>query len=230
MKRLAAQEAERTSAGASGQEQDQLRFSEEKSAEIEQNSLKLLRAKLEVATKRLELAVTSSLTIVAENLRADNLEQTAKLIAELVKKIGDLITMLETVSARTDRKLDDLAFRNGQMQKLVNKQQEQIMLFESLVKRGERTAESMLNTAQVGAETMLLRRGRGLILNISLIVLATIVAGSYLHRWIYQPTWQITEGSNYWEVYTHGMTEEQKAKLIEQLRTKQRRIEQEEGQ
>src|ERR1700753_726106 len=121
MRRLAAQEAERTSAGAAGQEQDQLRFWEEKSAEIEQNSLKLLRAELEAATKRLELGVTSSLTTVAENLRADNLEQTAKLVAEPVKKIGDLIATLEAVSARADKKLGDLAFRGNQMQALVNK-------------------------------------------------------------------------------------------------------------
>jgi hypothetical protein len=229
MRRLAAQEAERRNAGAAGREQDQLRFWEEKSGEIEQNSLKLLRAELEAATKRLELGVTSCLTTAAENLRADNLEQTAKLVAELVKKIGDLIATQETVSARADKKLGDLAFRGNQMQALVNKQQEQIMLFESLVERGSRTAESILNAAQVGAETMWLKRGRNIILSLSLIVLATIVAGSYLHRWIYQPTWQVSEGSNYWEVYTYGMPEEQKAKLIEQLRAKQRRIEQEEG-
>jgi hypothetical protein len=229
MKRLAAQEAERMNAGAAGREQDQLRFWEEKAAEIEQNSLRLLRAELEAATKRLELCVTSSLTTVAENLRADNLEQTAKSVAELVKKIGDLIVILEALSARTDKKLGDLAFRVNQMQKIVNKQQEQIMLYESLIKRGDRTAESILNAAQVGAETMWLRRGRNIILSFSLIILVTVAVSSYLQRLIYQPTWQVSEGSNYWEVYTHGMTEEQKTQLIEQLRAKQRRIEQEEG-
>jgi hypothetical protein len=166
---------------------------------------------------------------VAENLRVDNLEQTAKLVAELVKKIGNLIATLEAVSARADKKLGDLAFRGNQMQALVNKQQEQIMLFESLVERGSRTAESILNAAQVGAETMWLRRGRNIILSLSLIILATVAVSSYLQRLIYQPTWQVSEGSNYWEVYTHGMSEEQKAQLIEQLRAKQRRIEQEEG-
>lgn len=122
MKRLAAQEAERTSAGAAGREQGQLRFWEEKSAEIEQNSLKLLRAELGTATKRLELGLTNSLNIVAENLRADNLEKTAELLAEPVKKIGELVAALEALSARTDKKLGDLAFRGSQMQTLVNRQ------------------------------------------------------------------------------------------------------------
>lgn len=35
------------------------------------------------------------------------------------------------------------------------------------------------------------------------------------------------EGSNYWELYTYQMTEEQKAKLIRQLETKQRERERE---
>lgn len=227
MKRLAEQEAERTSAGAAGHKKDQLRFWEEKSAEIEQNCLKLLRAELGAATTRLELSVTDSLYALAKNLRADNLEKTAELLAELVKKIGDLITTLEAVSAKTGQKLDDLAFRGDQMQKLVHKQQEQIMLFESLVTRGNKTAERMHSAAHAGIKTMWLRRGRDVILSICLIVLATVVAGSYLHRWIYQPTWQVIEASNYWELFTYEMTGEQKAKVIEQLKVKQRRIEQE---
>lgn len=142
-------------------------------------------AELGAATRRLELGVTSSLSSLAEGLRADNLDQTAELLAEPVLRIGELVATLEAVGARADKKLEDLSFRGGQMQAIVNKQQEQIRLFESHIERANGTAEKMLKASDAGIDTMLdmwMRRATAIIISVSFIVLVAILAGTFLHR------------------------------------------------
>jgi hypothetical protein len=227
MKQSAAQEAERTSARIEGQEQEQLRlWLEDRTAEIEQNCRKMLRAEIESATKRLEVGVTSSLSSLADKLRSDNLGETAAQLVEPVIKMSELIATLERVSQRADEKLGDLQFRGGQMLKLIQIQEQQVLTFEALVKRGEITSKNLHAATRAGIDTLLniwVRRWKGILLSLSAIILLTIFLGTRLHAWAYQPTWLTIEESNYWRLLTYDMKEEEKARLIQRLKAKQPR-------
>jgi len=224
MRQSAAQEAERTSARIEGQEQEQLRlWLEGRTAEIEQNCRKMLRTEIESATKRLEVGVTSSLSVLADRLRGDNLEETASQFVEPVMKMSELIATLERVAQRADEKLGDLQFRSGQMLKLIQVQEQQVSTFEALVKRGEITSKNMDSATRAGIDTLLniwVRRWKGILLSLSAIILLTIFLGTRLHAWAYQPTWLTIEESNYWRLLTYDMKEEEKARLIQRLKAK----------
>lgn len=227
MKRSAAQEAERTSARIEGQEQEQLRlWLEDRTAEIERTCRKMLRAEIELATKRLEVGLTSSLSGLADRLRSDNMEETATQLIEPVIKISELIATLERVSQRANEKLSDLQFRSGQMQTLIQIQEQQVLTFEALVKRGEITSKNLDAATRAGIDTLLniwVRRWKGILLSLSAIILLTVWLGTRLHAWAYQPTWLTIEESNYWRLYTSDLKEEEKARLIQRLKAKQPR-------
>lgn len=229
MLKYAAQAAENTDAKIAEQEQAQLRFWEEKASEIERNCLKMLRAEIEAATKRLEVGVTSSIISLAEKLRDDNLKEIAAELEEPVTKIGDLIASLERVSTTTDQKLGELQFRGGQMLKLVQKQQEQITLYEGVSDRVNSAIRNMQGAMHAGVDTILdiwVRRRWRVLSSAGVIVLLTVALSIYIHRQVYQPTWLTIEESNYWRLYTYVMKDAEKQRLIEQLKVKQSLIQQ----
>jgi chromosome segregation ATPase len=228
----AAQAAENTSSRIAERDQEQLTFWEERASEIEQNCRRLLRAEIEAATKRLEVGLKSSISGLAEELRDDNLKELATGLEEPVTKMGDLIATLERVSTMTDQKLGDLAFRGGQMLKLVQTQQQQITLYEGVSDRVNSALRNLQEAMHAGTEMILgiwVRRRWRVLSSVGVIVLLTVGLSMLVHRQIYQPTWLTIEESNYWRLHTYDMKETDKQRLIELLKAKQRRLQQQNG-
>jgi chromosome segregation ATPase len=229
MLKSAAQVAENTSVRIAEQEQEQLTFWKERASEIEQNCRRLLLAEIEAATKRLDVGLTSSMNSLAEKLQDDNLKELATKLEEPVTKIGDLIATLERVSTMTEQRLGDLAFRSGQMLKLVQTQQQQITLYEGVSDRVNSALQNLQGAMHAGVDTLLdiwVRRRWRVLSSVGVIVLLTVSLSSLIHRQIYQPTWLTIEESNYWRLYTYEMTDTEKQHLVELMKARQRRLQQ----
>jgi hypothetical protein len=166
---------------------------------------------------------------LAEKLQDDNLKELATKLEEPVTKIGDLIATLERVSTMTEQRLGDLAFRGGQMLKLVQTQQQQITLYEGVSDRVNSALQNLQGAMHAGVDTLLdiwVRRRWRVLSSVGVIVLLTVSLSSLIHRQIYQLTWLTIEESNYWRLYTHDMTDTEKQHLVELMKAMQRRLQQ----
>jgi hypothetical protein len=229
MLKSAARAAENTTARITSHDLEQLKlWLEGRAGEIEENCRKGLLAEIAAVTTQLKEELTSVLNSLADQLRDDNLKEMATRLEEPVRRIGDLIATLERASTRADEKLDELAFRAGQVQKLIQIQDQQNHTLETLVKRGESAAER-LRAATEGGSTFLeiqAKRWKRSQLVFSLMILLMICLGTYLQARIYRPTWLTIEESNYWKLLTEDMKAEERERLMQRLNAKQRQMEQ----